>query len=50
MIEGDVEVLYEDEDTKILRIPWRFGDKHGANMITLVRRGDEWVNEKDIEG
>lgn len=49
MIEGDVEVIYEDEDRKILRIPWRFGEHHGENIITLVRRGYEWVNEKECE-
>lgn len=47
MIESDVEILYEDDEVKIIRIPWRYGNHHGENTVTLIRRGDEWVNAKD---
>lgn len=38
MIEGDVEVLYEDDEIKVVRITWMIGKEHGEKIITDQKR------------
>ena len=45
MIEGDMEVMYEDEDVIVYRIFWKVGEHHGEKWITKNKH--ELEDEED---